>query len=288
MKGIFSAAVTPFDKNGAVNTEALKALIRKNIAEGASGFFVGGSSSECFLMTESERIAVYEAAAAFCDETHIIAHIGALSTDMAIRLAKAAKSFGIRHIGATPPFYYTYPTAQIIRYYRDIYEETGMPVMIYNFPVFTGKTFDLGDPDIRALFASDAVWGIKHTDQNLFMLERLRDIKPGLVILAGYDETLAGALALGADGAIGSNYNIITPHFKKLFDAFDAGDMKTVRDLQLRANSVIEVISGAGGLSAIKYVLTRQGIDAGEPRRPFLPLTDAQKKSVDAALARYI
>ena len=30
--------------------------MERNLREGAAGFFVGGSSGECFLLTEAERI----------------------------------------------------------------------------------------------------------------------------------------------------------------------------------------------------------------------------------------
>lgn len=54
--GIYSASITPYDGEGRVNGTALQTVMRRNIEEGAAGFFVGGSSGECFLLTEAERI----------------------------------------------------------------------------------------------------------------------------------------------------------------------------------------------------------------------------------------
>ena len=52
--GIFPALLTPFDRNGNVNRKALAELVRYNIGKGVSGFYVGGSTAEAFLLTDGE------------------------------------------------------------------------------------------------------------------------------------------------------------------------------------------------------------------------------------------
>jgi len=284
ISGLFPAPATPYNKNGLINHSALETLIRRNISEGASGFFVGGSSAECFLLSESERISLFETACAFKNETAIIAHVGAVSTDEAIRYAKAAKSFGADYIASTPPFYYGFSNAQITRFFYDISDAAGMPIMVYNFPGNTGKGFDLRDPDIRGLLKSDAVWGIKHTDYNLFHLERIMELNPKLVIMNGYDETMTAGLAIGAVGSVGSTFNVMLPHYLKIFNAYLSGDKTTASELQTKANNIMEAFCKVGLIAAIKYVLTQQGIDAGPPRKPFAPLTEEQMEIVREAV----
>ena len=257
IKGIFPASATPFKKDGTLNSSALELLIRRNINEGAEGFFIGGSSAECFLLSESERIALFETACAYRNETVIIAHVGAIGTDEAIRYARAAKNYGAYYISALPPFYYKFNNAQIARFFYDIADAADLPIMIYNFPVFSGKSFDLNDSDIRKLFCSDVVCGIKHTDQNLALLERIRDLNPDLAIMNGYDETMTAALALGADGSIGSTFNVMTPQFKKIYDAYRSGDMETALLLQVKVNRIVEAFSNTGLIASIKYVLLK-------------------------------
>lgn len=286
MKGLFPAPVTPYKSDGSINPGLLETLMRRNITEGASGFFAGGSSAECFLLTESERIAVFEAACALGKETTIIAHVGAVSTGEAIRYAKAAKGFGAQYISAIPPFYYGFSNRQIARFFYDVANAVNMPLMIYNFPGNTGKSFNLKDPDIRGLICSDAVWGIKHTDYNLFQLERIRSLNPKLVIMNGYDETMTAGLALGAVGSVGSTFNVMLPHYMKIYNACrqGQGEQKKAMILQEKANNIMEAFCNAGLISSIKYVLTCQGIDVGIPRKPFEPLTHEQKEYIDEVL----
>ena len=54
-KGIFPALLTPFDKNNKVNGKELEKLIKYNVDKGATGFYVGGSTAEAFLLSTDER-----------------------------------------------------------------------------------------------------------------------------------------------------------------------------------------------------------------------------------------
>jgi N-acetylneuraminate lyase len=285
MTGIYSASITPYKADGTINTAALEKLMRRNLNEGASGFFIGGSSAECFLLTERERCEIFEAACGLKSETNIIAQVGAVGTDEAIRYALFAKGHGAQYIAATPPFYYGFTSKQTAQYYYDISAAVQMPLMIYNFPANTGKPFNLNDPDTQELFSSDAIWGVKHTNLDLFQMERIRRINPRLTIMDGYDETLVAGLALGADGAIGSTFNVLLPLFIKIYNAYNEGRREEALALQAKANDAMEVFCSVGLIAGIKYAASCQGVDAGEPRRPLTPLDEAAKEKVRALLS---
>ena len=75
-------------------------------------FSLAEVSANAFLLKDSERIHMFEEAAQICcvrlnRPLDIYAHVGALSTDEAIEMARAAKSAGIKHIASTPPFYFS-------------------------------------------------------------------------------------------------------------------------------------------------------------------------------------
>ena len=59
-KGIFTALLTPFDKEGEVNRKALEDLVEFNLKAGVRGFYVGGSTAEVFMLSPEERRKVYE------------------------------------------------------------------------------------------------------------------------------------------------------------------------------------------------------------------------------------
>lgn len=172
LTGVVPASVTPFDSQGKVDAQALLRLLRWNMAQGAESFFIGGSSAECFLLTYGERVQMFMAAAELKDEAYLTAHVGAISTDEAVGFAREAAALGFDAIAATPPFYYGFGSREVYAYYADIAQAAGMPVLIYNFPGNTHRPFDLSDPVTRKLFQSDFILGVKHTNQEVYQLER--------------------------------------------------------------------------------------------------------------------
>lgn len=143
MKKLYVASVTPFNQEGKLNEAALKMLWERNLSEGADGFFIGGSSGECFLLTRDERVRSFELASQYRDRGDIFAHVGAISTEEAVFYAKEAVKAGIENIAATPPIYFGFSEKEIAGYYHDIAEAAGRPILYYNIPSSTHKELDV-------------------------------------------------------------------------------------------------------------------------------------------------
>ena len=91
--GIFTALLTPFDKEGKVNHNTLEKLVKFNVEKGVKGFYVCGSTGEAFLLSADERKAIMETVKAAAPDSTLIAHIGTLNQNDAIALGKHANSF---------------------------------------------------------------------------------------------------------------------------------------------------------------------------------------------------
>jgi len=279
LHGIFPALITPFDEEGKVNEKSLQELVRMNITKGVNGFYVGGSTAEAFLLTLEERKIILEIVAAECKGQYpIISHIGCISTDQAIELAKHAEKVGVDAISSIPPFYYKFSWEEIKSYYTDILNNVDLPMIVYNFPAASGV--DLSSGAARVLFEDERIIGVKHTSMDLYQLDRLKHISQRLVVFNGHDEVFLAGISMGADGAIGSTYNCMADKFVKIYTLYKEGRMQEARALQTAANDVIEVLLQVGLFAGIKYILSLQGIDCGQSRRPFKPLTEAEKERI--------
>ena len=283
MGGLYPALITPFDASGAVDTTE---LMTRNLAEGAAGFFVGGSSAECFLLSAEERALGYRVAASFRGRARLIAHVGALSTAQAIWLGQEAARLGFDALAATPPFYFRHSPQAICGYYRDLATATGLPVMLYNYPANTGVAFDFSHPLYADLLRMPQMVGFKHTNYDLGQLQQMLTINPRLVALNGYEDVLPGAVALGATGAIGSTFNCFLPFWQQVFDDAVAGRAAQAQAAAARGARLNAALAAEGLIAAIKYVLQQQGLAAGHPRKPFLPLDAAARARIDRALAQ--
>ena len=284
LSGVVPASVTPFRPDDTVDTQALLNLLDWNMQQGADSFFIGGSSAEFFLLSPKERMEVFEAASGISDRAYLVAHVGAVSTKEAIEYARCAAGLGYDALAATPPFYYGFTPEQIYGYYADISQAAGKPILVYNFPGNTGKPFDLENPVTKRLFQSDFILGVKHTNQVVYQLERIKNLNPKLIIMNGFDETMVAGLALGADGSIGSTFNFMYPHYRKVYDLFLAHRHEEARELQIKANNIMNALCNVGLIPAIKYVLACMGMDVGPARRPFTGLSAEQKQQIQKVL----
>ena len=287
LRGIYPALPTPMNGDGAVNYAALKDLVDFVIGPGVDGVYIGGSTAESFLLTEDERKKIAETVLAHtAGRVKAIVHTGAGGTDAALRLSKHAKANGADAISSVPPIYFKYTTDEVIAYYLELIEASDMPLVVYNIPAFTGINMTQGP--IAELFKHPRVVALKHTNTNMYELERVLAHNPSLIALNGYDEAFLSGLSMGAAGMIGSTVNFMARKFIALRDAFQAGRNDEAYRLQREANEIIETLVEVGVFNAVKYALTLRGVDCGNCRGPFKPLTDDGKARVKAVLEKHL
>jgi len=266
--GIFPALLTPFKQNGEIDEKALEKLIEMNLRRGVKGFYVNGSSGEAFLMTVEERMLVLQLCADIVGgRATMVAQIGDVSEDKAIRMAAFAKGCGYDAVSAVTPFYYNFTFNNIKDYYRNIANASGLPVMVYYIPSRSGVTFTV--EQALELMDPDYVVGIKFSSTDLFTLERIKAAYPQKPVMFGVDEMLTAGLAAGADGAIGSTYNFMPEKAVAILNAVTTGNLGEARRLQAEMNTVISCLFKAGVLEGSKELLSLMGLDVGCCRRPF-------------------
>jgi len=286
LQGIYTALLTPFDSNDKINEKALVQLIRHNIKLGVQGFYVGGSTAEAFLLTTEERKQVMDICKAAAGDKKLIAHIGSISEKEALELALHAKELGYDAISSVAPFYYKFSFEEIKNYYFRLAEKSGMPVVVYHFPAFSGVS--MGVKEIAAFLEDDRFIGIKFTSNDFFTMEQVRAKFPGKLVFNGYDEMMLAGLSMGADGGIGSTYNFMADKFVKIRELFQAGDIAQAQKIQKEANRIITILCQIGVMQAEKEVLNQLGIDFGNCRKPFSEPTQEQKDLIAKEIIPYI
>jgi len=276
MHGIFPALLTPFGSDGNINGPVLRRMVRRGLAQGVSGFYVGGSSAEAFLLTQAERQQILEVVTGeAAGRAAVIAHVGCISTAQAIELARHAESCGADAISSVAPFYYPFGFDAVKGYYSDILGSVGLPMVVYNIPGFSGVNLNL--EQLAELVSLPGVTGVKHTSNDCFMLERLCALRPDLLVYNGFDEMFLAGLGMGACGGIGTTYNFMAARFVEIRGLYLANDMPGALAAQKAANDIIAAILKVGVLPGAKAVMEHLGFDVGPCRRPFLPLSAAQK-----------
>lgn len=285
MKGLYSALLTPFDKNGNIDERGLRELVRYNIdVMKMDGLYVGGSTGENFMIStdmkkEVFRIVIDEAK----NDIKLIAQVGSINLYESVELGKYVTDLGYKCLSAVTPFYYKFNFAEIKNYYETIVRETGNKMVIYSIPFLTGVNMNVAQ--FGELLANPNIIGIKFTAGDFYLLERVRKAFPDKLIFAGFDEMLLPALSLGVDGAIGSTYNVTGKIAREIVDLVAAKDLEGAFKKQNLLNDIIEALLNNGLYQTIKTMLETQGVHAGECRLPMLPLSE-EKKAIAVELAK--
>ena len=272
-KGVIPAVLTVFDKEENIDEVGMRQLVSFLIDKGVNGLYLTGSTGEGFTMTSEERKKVVEIV---IDETAgrvpVVVHVGAIGTKISIDLAKHAESVGADGISSVPPFYWKFNENQIIKYYEDIASSCSIPMIVYNVPL-VGL---LGMNAIKRLAKIENVKGIKYTALSQYEITQIKDeVGEEFLVYSGADEMAMSGLIAGADGIVGSFYNIMTELFINIYDAVKNKDLDEAQRLQKQA---VEVIMYALQLpsfyAGMKVILKWMGINAGYCRRPFENLTE--------------
>lgn len=281
MKGIIPALVTPFNEDFSINHDALRQMIDHHIAAGADGFYICGSTAECFLLSAEERKSLVETIVNHtAGRVPITAQIGNIGTAQAVDLAKHAAAVGVDAVSSVPPFYFKFSVSEIASYYEAIAKASNLPVIIYSIPAFSGVA--ITHDNIKTILDASGAVGLKYTSYDLFELERIHRAYPDLKLFNGHDEVFANALPIGLTGAIGSTFNVMPQKYKRIQAAYERGDNAAASAMQAEVNELIDVLIKVGVNAGIKYLLTKRGIPCGNCRPPFGQLTDENKALLDS------
>jgi len=134
-KGVYTALITPFNKDGSIDVEALKDLVEFQIEEGISGLVPVGTTGESPTVSHEENVKVVQIVVEQAKKrVPVIAGTGSNCTSEAIVMTKAAYQIGADATLQVAP-YYNKPSAEgFYRHFTTIADEGGLPVMVYNIP----------------------------------------------------------------------------------------------------------------------------------------------------------
>ena len=277
---------TPFNPQGQIDVEALRADLHYLIeTAGVHGVAVCGSTGEGHTLTTQEIRQLTAVAIAEADgRVPIITGVIVDSTRAAIERGRAVADLGVAALQVTPVHYLFRPDDDaMLRYFAQIVEGTGLPVIIYNVVPWTylaPKTL------ARIITQVEGVIGVKQSAGDLKMLADLLVLLGDRgVIMSAVDALLYPSFTLGAHGAIAAILTAVPELCVRLWDAVQAGQHAAALALHERLLAVWNAIEGPNLPANVKYALRLQGRPAGHPCAPMPPASPEQQDRIRHALA---
>jgi len=286
--GSIPALVTPFDRTGAFDESAYRALVEWQIVEGSAGLVPCGTTGEAATLTADEH---FHVVAVCVDQAKgrvpIMAGAGSNDTRVAISNVKAAKAAGADAALMVPPYYNRPSQEGIFRHFEAVAKEAPLPIVLYNVP---GRTVTDIQPATMARIVEafpDVFIGVKDATGNLGRVTEQRlGCGADFVQLSGNDETALAFNAHGGVGCISVTANVAPRLCAEFQAACAAGDRVAALALQDRLYALHLAMFTDASPGPVKYAMTRVNPDF--PTGIRLPMTwpsEASQRSVDAALA---
>ena len=283
-RGSFVALITPF-RDGKIDEEAFQALVEWQIGQGTHGLVPVGTTGESPAMTHEEHKRVTELCLeAAAGRVPVIAGTGSNYTEEAIELTRHAREAGATAALVVTP-YYNKPTQEgLYRHFKAIQDAVDLPVIIYNIP---GRSVvDMTLETMERLAALPNIVGVKDATSDLVRpLATRRALGPDFCQLSGEDATVVPFLAQGGHGCISVTANVAPAPLAKLHEAWRAGDLDAVREINERLLPLHEALFAETSPGPVKYAASLLGKCRPDLRLPLVEPTDATKARVRDAMA---
>ncbi|MAS95719.1 MAG: hypothetical protein CMO55_21160 [Verrucomicrobiales bacterium] len=288
LTGLIAATFTPFDEDGNIVYDLIPSITDYLVRNKVSGIYICGSTGEGPSLTLEERKAVTEAYIESAgDRLRKVVHVGHTALQDAQNLAAHAEEKGADAISAISPYYFKPGNSTILAEFMK--EAAGaapsLPFYYYHIPSLTGVAVN---PVEFLQIAADKIpnlRGMKYSDPDVSIFNDCQALMDSRFdLLYGWDEMLLSALVIDAKGAVGSTYNFAPGLYRRVIDAYEAGDLNSARVWQRKAVAMIRSITSVGGEAAIKYPMHRRGLDCGPRRLPMRQLTAEEKAEIDRRL----
>jgi len=278
LRGIYSAMITPFDKNEDIDEKGVETLVNWTIGKGITGVFTVASTGESWALSVEEKAQLFRLTVSLVNKrVPVIAGIGAPSTRESLQLAEAAQKAGVDYLCAAPPSFVRPTQDEMIVHYSELAQATSVPLILYNIPMLAGNV--IGTPAVKALVKRfPRIAGIKDSGGDLTILnDLLIDRRPDFSVVPGIDTLVLPGLLAGSQGAILGSANVCPELSLEVLHLFDAGRLQEAWAVQNRLTRFWLAMSLGSFPAPVKAAVEMLGLPAGAPRRPVAPLGKEQR-----------
>lgn len=284
MKGLGTALITPFTKEGEVDYAALSKLIEHQIAGGADYLVLLGTTSEVPTLTHVEQDAIIDFAVKQVEgRVPMILGIGGNSTHAVVDRINELKEILVAHfagiLSVTP--YYNRPQQEgLYLHFSAVAEASPVPVILYNVPKRTGV--NLLPETTRRIYDAhpEKIMGIKEACNSVEQFTETVEIAKGdFAVISGDDDLAYEMMKAGGDGLISVASNAWPKEMKKIVQDKDAM-------MQSKMGHRIHLLFVEGNPSGIKTVLSEMGMIENVLRLPMVPCTTNTQMVIRRALAQ--
>lgn len=285
-QGIYAVVVTPFHEDGTFDVESAKKNLDWLIEQGVQGVCILGATGEYQSISDEEHMAyVKEIVPYVKDRVSVIVGASRERPEDVVKLVNNIKECGA-HAAMVLPSFYCHPAQdEIVEHYRYIEEQTQFPIVAYNNPGSAG--IEIGQDAFGQIMALPYTAIVKESSGSMQKLtEVLIDAPEKVSVFCGCDNLAYESFADGACGWICMLANVAPKQCVDLYQAvYVEEDLKKGKEIYKEILPALNVLeSFPKPVQALKYGLSKKGLNGGYVRRPRMELNEEEKTYLSEAM----
>jgi len=299
LAGLIPAVVTPMDSTGLVDEANLRRYIQWLLGfDGLKALAVNMDTGEGPQLTRDERRRILEI---YAEETGsrfpVLAGIGAPNTEMAVELARDAEAAGAAGLVIFPhPIFIGEPLPPDVpyEYHKAIANAVPLPMVLFQLQAALGGVIFSREALLKLCSIRNVVAIKEASFDAVRFVETARllaDAPRQIQLLTGNDNFILESFVLGGTGALIGFGTLAIAEQIKMIEKHNAGDAAGGRAIYDRTIQPLVSAVFAPPVrdyrARTKEALVELGVlEAAHVRPPLLPLSDADRDSLRAAIRR--
>ncbi|AEF54187.1 4-hydroxy-tetrahydrodipicolinate synthase [Marinomonas posidonica] len=281
--GAITALITPF-RDGQLDEEALRKIVRWQIDQGINGLVPVGTTGESPTLSEHEHKRVIEITVQEANKAvPILAGAGSNNPVEAVTYSDYAYQAGADatlHVAG----YYNRPNqAGLYEHFKYVHDNSKLPIILYNIP--PRSIVGLEVDTMAKLAELPRIIGVKDATGDLTRPIRERAlINKTFNYLSGDDVTSVAYNIGGGNGCISVTANIAPKLMAELHDLCRQGKFVEAAQLQDKLFALHSALFIEPNPAGPKYAMSLLGLCTEECRLPIVALQASTKATIKAAM----
>ncbi|CAM1343961.1 dihydrodipicolinate synthase family protein [Tenacibaculum amylolyticum] len=279
-RGVMPAVTTKFTNDDQLDFENFELNIEAQLEAGVHGIVLGGTLGEASTLSDEEKSELTQGTVQIVSsKVPVLINIAEQTTKAAIAAAQKAEVDGANALMMLPPMRYKADARETVTYFKEVANNTELPIMVYNNPVDYGIEVTL--EMFEELLACNNIEAVKESTRDISNVTRIRnEFGDRLKIMTGVDTLALESLLMGADGWIAGLVCAFPKETVAIYELQKAGRIQEALEIYRWFLPLLELDINSKLVQNIKLAEVATGIGTENVRAPRLPLVGKEREHV--------
>jgi 4-hydroxy-tetrahydrodipicolinate synthase len=288
LRGTGVAIVTPFDKKGHVDTQALSGIVKHLHAGKVEYIVILGTTGESVTLTKGEKQLVIETVIkANANKLPLVLGIGGNNTQEVVENFQKTDLKPFEAILSVAPYYNKPNQEGYYQHYKAISKASKKDIILYNVPGRTGSNVSW-ETQVRIAKDFKNIVATKEASGNMEQIMKVIKNKPkNFMVISGDDNLTLPVIAAGGDGVISVVANAFPTDYSEMVRLSLKHKFNEAQKLHYGIMDITDQLFADGNPGGIKFALSLLKKCQPYVRLPLSEPSDKVKQSITQLIKKY-